>query len=180
MNEPTNYVLSHLNNYENYVMFHLNLCLSFRTEKKKKKKTVFHSVPSFWSFKVSAIWYRFSPVCFWVLQKFSRSHFTLKYHFLFQYVSLNQLSDKEAMRTHQGENRQLNIAWEHFLSMFSSQTRTYNDGRRFAPDYSGHCIVTSFSQMQQRRVQASNLEGAHQKFTILKIPKISGTRESHH
>ena len=117
---------------------------------------------------------------FGYLQKFSRSHFTLKYRFLFQYLSFNQLSDKEAMRTHQGENRQHNIAWEHFLSVFSSQTRTYDDGRPFAPDYSGYCIVTSFSQMQQRRVQASNLEGAHQKFTILKIPKIFGTRESHH
>ena len=144
-----------------------------------KKKIVFHSVPSFWNF-----WFLFDTdfllSAFGYLQKFSRSHFTLKYCFLFQYLSLNQLNDKEAVHTHQGENRQRNVAWEDFLSMFSSQTKTYNVGRPFAPDYSGYCIVTSFSQMQQRRVQASNPERVHQKFTILKIPKISETRESHH
>ena len=96
MNEPTNYVLSHLNNYENYVMFHLNLCLSFRME----KKNCFSFCAIILKLQSFCYWYRFSPVCFWVLQKFSRSHFTLKYRFLFQYLSLNQLRDKEAMRTH--------------------------------------------------------------------------------
>ena len=127
MNEPTNYVLSHLNNYENYVMFHLNRCLSFRTE--KKKKLFFILCHHFEASKFLLFDTDFLLSASGYLQKFSGSHFTLKYHFLFQYLSLNQLNDKEAMHTHQGENRQRNIAWEDFLSMVSSQTTTYNDGR---------------------------------------------------